>query len=172
MKRGTCKEKIEEKMIRQATKEALFLILISIGLAILVYAVRSDKVTLPTVAGIDDSATAVTPKSVGPSEITIEQAQRLFESDAALFADARNPIDFDAGHIRGAVNLYALEPDAWLPDFFVTTEPTTVIVTYCDGEDCHLAKDLAVILFNNGFDRVHHLKDGWGQWKSRGLPME
>lgn len=158
-------------MVKQATKEAVILIFIAVGIALSVYSVRPDKIgEIPAV--VNRGTGTQLPPAGAFSEITVEEAVRLYQEKRAIFADARHPADFEAGHIKGAVHLYAADQDIWLPDFLAATDPATVVVAYCDGADCHLAPELAEILFFNGFDHVQYLKNGWSRWREGGFPVE
>jgi rhodanese-related sulfurtransferase len=158
-------------MVRQAARESVVLILIAVGIALAVYALRPDKIgVLP---GAENEAAGDGMSAEGAfSEIAIEEAVRLFRENRAVFADARHRVDFEAGHIKGAIHLYAADQDSWLPEFLAANDPATTIVTYCDGENCHLAPELAEILFFNGFDHVRYLKNGWSRWRDGGFPVE
>ncbi len=158
-------------MVKQATKEAFILILAAVGIALAVYAVRPDKIGF-TPAAVNDGTDPQSDTAIDFSEISIEDAVRLYEGKKAVFADSRHVSDFEAGHIEGAVHLYTTDQDIWLSDFLAATDPATVIVTYCDGEDCHLAPALAELLFLNGFDNVRYLKNGWTRWREGGFPVE
>lgn len=136
-----------------------------------VYLVRPDKIeTHPAPATQAEVSLPTEGKSV--ATIPLDEAFELFKENKALFVDARHGIDYDAGHIQGAINLYADEADIWLPDFLAQTDPQTQIITYCDGEACHLAPELAELLFFNGFDHVFYLTNGWTRWKESGYPVE
>lgn len=158
-------------MVKQAAKEAFILILAATAIALAVYAARPDKIgVIPT--AINQGTAGKSPTESGFSEIPIEDAVRRYEDKSAIFADARHGADFEAGHIKGAAHLYTADQDIWLPEFLATTDPTAVIVTYCDGEDCHLATELAELLFFNGFDNVRYLKNGWTRWRDGGFAVE
>ena len=105
-------------------------------------------------------------------EQDLKEAVRLYKEEGAIFADARHATDFEAGHIKGAINLYVMDQDAWLPGFLYATNPTAMIITYCDGASCHLATELAELLQLNGFGNVHYLKNGWSRWRDGGFPVE
>ena len=158
-------------MIRQSAKEAVILILVAVGIALSVYAVRPDKIPSEPPKAEKDNARQPAPVS-GYSEISIDAAMRLYRENQAIFADARHAADYEAGHIKGALNLFLTEQEAWLPDLISKTDPGTVIVTYCDGEDCHLAPELAEVLFLSGFEDVYYLKNGWSRWLENNLPTE
>ena len=158
-------------MLKQATKEALVLIGTAVAIALAVYAVRSDKIGINP-ASLNEGVARQSPAENVISEISIDDAVRLYKEKGAIFADARHEADFAAGHIKGSVNLYAADQEIWLPEFLAATDPATVIVTYCDGEACHLAPALAELLFFNGFDNVRYLKNGWTRWREGGFPIE
>jgi rhodanese-related sulfurtransferase len=102
--------------------------------------------------------------------ITVDEALAHFESGDALFADARAPQDFSAGHIQGARSLPEHEFDAWIGEFLAGTPPEALIITYCDGAQCPLARSLAEKLSALGFSSARYMADGWEQWQARGLP--
>lgn len=156
-------------MFKQAVREAVFILLIAVVLAVVVHAVRPDKSPPVPSPGSESAGQPAAPPD-GFAEIGLTRAKQLFDADGAIFADARHPIDFAAGHIRGARNLVAADPEQWLPDLLASTDPAQVIVTYCDGEQCHLAPELAELLFFNGFDNVFYLKNGWTRWREHGFP--
>ncbi len=158
-------------MLKQTVKEALILVLAAVGIALAVYSARPDKIGSPQ-AAVDDGSDRQVPSEGGVAEISLEEALHRFEEKSAIFADARHAADFDAGHIKAAVHLYAADQDAWLSRFLSATDPLALIVTYCDGDDCHLATQLAELLYLNGFENVRFLKNGWTRWRERGFPVE
>ena len=158
-------------MMRQAVKEAFILCFIAGVLALIVYAVRPDKIA-PAPSASDVAGPGPTHPELGYAEISLDDAERLFQDGGAIFADARHAADYDAGHIKGALNLSAADQGAWLSDVLSSTDPATVIVTYCDGQECHLAADLAQLLSVNGFDQVFYLTNGWTRWRESGLPVD
>ena len=157
--------------IKQTIKEAAIIILAAVGIAIAIHVVRPDKIA-PVVDRPAGGTAEMTQPTLGGREISIAEARRLFKEDGVLFADARHRADYEAGHIQGAVNLSVADPDAWLPDFVPATDPATRIITYCDGESCPLAEELAELLALNGFEHVACLKNGLTRWREGGLPVE
>ncbi len=158
-------------MFKLAAKEALILVGTAVAVALAVYAVRPDKIGInPATANPDAVQQSLTES--GFSEISLEDAVSLYQEKGAIFADARHAADFAAGHIKGAVNLYTADQEIWLAEFLADTDPTAVIIAYCDGENCHLAPALAELLFFNGFDKVRYLKNGWTRWRDGGFPIE
>lgn len=158
-------------MLKQAVKEAVIILGGAILIGSVVYAVRPDKIPRPSVADAP-AQTAPSAEENGFSDISIDKAFGLFRESKALFIDARHAVDYAAGHINGAINLAVDESAAWLSDFIAATDPQTVIITYCDGENCHLAPELAELLFFNGFDHVFYLENGLTRWRQMGFPVQ
>jgi len=102
--------------------------------------------------------------------IPLEDAATLFETDGAVFIDARTPAEYDQGHIQGAVNLPWHAVDDYFETVIMTLDPEAMFITYCDGETCSLSHDLALFLKNLGFTRVKVLVNGWTLWKENQLP--
>ena len=111
------------------------------------------------------------PKAAVQAEDTIalQQAQELWAGGAAFFLVAREPADYAAVHIAGALSLPIEEfNDRFSPVERILT-PDATIITYCDGLDCDLSIRLMVRLRELGFHNVHHLVNGWSEWRRAGL---
>jgi rhodanese-related sulfurtransferase len=104
--------------------------------------------------------------------ISIEEARVLFETNEALFLDARSPRAYRSGHIQGALSLPWEEFEARFEEIMEGIPADYPIVTYCDGESCGLSKDLASALSARGYVNVRVLPDGWSAWKQAKLPVE
>ena len=153
--------------MKRILSEALIVSILAAAAALATNGLRTDGLRL-----LNMGAGTVAQTDAGVGEISIDAAVAAFNQDSALFADARRPADFAAGHIAGAVNLPAGQPDRWLENMFAAAEPDKPVITYCAGSDCTLSKRLAETLSDAGFERVFYLVDGWGQWTARNLPTE
>ncbi|MGA9236966.1 MAG: rhodanese-like domain-containing protein [Desulfobacterales bacterium] len=155
-------------------REATAILFIAGCLAFGFNALREHSLPLPgTTQAVNHSPTAINASdgSNPIGELSIEEAVRLFEEGAVLFVDARSEADYRAGHIKGAVNIPDLDFENHIGSFLEKTAAETVLITYCEGDSCTLSKSLAEKLSLAGFENVFHLKNGWGQWKERGLPI-
>lgn len=155
-------------------REATAILFVAGCLAFGFNAVREHSLPLPgNTKAVDLSPGAVNEPggSNAIGDISIEEAVRLFEEGAVLFVDARSEADYRAGHINGAVNIPDLDFENHIGSFLEKTAAETVLITYCEGDSCTLSKSLAEKLSLTGFENVFHLKNGWGQWKERGLPI-
>jgi rhodanese-related sulfurtransferase len=97
--------------------------------------------------------------------VALQQAQELWASGSAFFLDAREPADYAAGHIAGALSLPIEEfNDRFAPVERMLTPDATIII-YCDGLDCDLSERLMVRLRELGYHNVRHLVNGWSAWR-------
>lgn len=103
--------------------------------------------------------------------ISLPEAESFFHANAALFLDARSALDFADGHIQGARSLPWVQFDALVDEVLQEVGPETIIITYCDGDNCNLSKDLALALMDRGYVNVRVLVNGWTVWQERSLPI-
>jgi 3-mercaptopyruvate sulfurtransferase SseA len=119
------------------------------------------------------SAAARLSEAAGESlVIGLEEAQRRFQQDAALFVDARPQSQYAEGHIRGALSLPWQAVDRYFMETAERLEGAAMIITYCDGESCDLSHELALFLKEMGFENVRVLVNGWSVWQQAGLPLQ
>ena len=100
-------------------------------------------------------------------EIRPEEAQEA-KASGALLIDVREPQDYAAGHIPGAMSLnrgiVELEIEDLAPDF------NTQILCYCGGGS--RAALVAESLQRMGYTNVQSIAGGFKGWKAAGLPAE
>jgi rhodanese-related sulfurtransferase len=95
-----------------------------------------------------------------------DEVGRLLKHDAVLL-DVRPKQEFDAGHLRGAINI----PIDELRDRLSELPQDRQIITYCRGEFCVFADEAAEILRSKGYD-VARLEGGWPEWQAEGRPVK
>lgn len=117
-------------------------------------------------ADVRQIAAEMLPERGGGKTIDRDAAVSLIENGAVLL-DVRPKREFDAGHLRGAVNI----PIDELAGRFDELPRDRRIITYCRGEYCLFADEAADILAANGFDVVR-LAGGWPEWLTEGRPVE
>lgn len=125
------------------------------------------------------AAVAENPEALPPSAqpddppfLNLPQAQEKFES-GAIFIDAREPEEYTAGHIEGALRL----PFERFDEYWPFVEPVIFdskdkeFVTYCSGAECELSLFLARHLRTLGYNNVSIFFGGWSQWQENGGPI-
>lgn len=108
----------------------------------------------------------------GLEEIPLQQAWSLSQAGRALFVDARDPVSFYEGHIKGALNCPPGEAGRYLGEIRSFASSGLIIIAYCDGVDCPLSTELARSLQQAGVASARVLVDGWGRWRKAGYPTE
>jgi len=161
---------IEAKAIwKRAAWQIPALLILSAVAALGVNALRSDRLPL---VGDFSMAARMTTATGERMDITLEEAEKLYFTHAAVFIDARSAEEYAQGHIRDARSLPWQDVDLNFMAVTADLELTTPIVTYCDGETCELSHDLALFLRDAGFTDTRVLVNGWTVWQQAGLPVE
>ena len=105
-----------------------------------------------------------------PMAINMEFAKYLFDAKYAIFIDARDPEDYNSGHIQNSINI----PFDYYEDYeevIDSLDTAAVYVIYCSGDECSLSMDLADYLFNELlFEKVLIFEGGWPQWRDAEYP--
>ena len=105
-----------------------------------------------------------------PAPISIpELARRLASPSPPTLVEALGPSFFADAHLPGASNL----PPDQVADRASTLLPdrNDEIVVYCSGE-CDRARIVANALESRGYQRVHLLDGGKGDWLAAGHPLD
>jgi len=108
--------------------------------------------------------------------ITAEELKQLIDKGADLVAvDVRDSGSYDAGHIKGAVNIY-YDPTTDPMDrqmMLVALPMDKLIVTYCDCTDDASSATIAQELYKLGYDRdkIKILAGGSLRWVELKYPL-
>ncbi len=117
-------------------------------------------------AACGTTKTAVEIKQLAPND-----AYALLQSKANdpnfVILDVRTPQEFQAGHIRGAVNI-----DFYAPDFqkqLDQLDKTKTYFVYC--RTGHRSGQAVQIMKQLGFQHIYELRGGIMNWLQAGLPV-
>jgi rhodanese-related sulfurtransferase len=109
------------------------------------------------------------------------EAIRMWETKQALFVDARAKVEYDQGHIPGAIPMPLGEFDIYYKKYEAKIKAAKYIITYCHGVGCKLSDKVAQKLYNDANDKVMAGKGhkntgaffgGWPQWQEHHMPVE
>lgn len=151
--------------MKAALREAIFVsitgILLGFG-----YTAVTDK-------GLFADAPSTPPAVVTnpPEYYGYEETNEAFQKGNGIIIDSRSEYDYRLGHIRGSVNLPLKEFDA-RKDVYGSWPKDTLLITYCDGQECNSSMDLATKLAEAGFTNVRFFFGGWAEWQQHGSPEE
>jgi rhodanese-related sulfurtransferase len=105
--------------------------------------------------------------------IHIDDAKKFSEDPSVLFLDARAKVEYDQGHIPGAIPMPLAEFDAYYAKYASKIKKAKKLVTYCHGIGCMLSDKLAQKLWvDKKYRNVASFFGGWPQWQQANLPVE
>ena len=106
-----------------------------------------------------------------PPFISLDDAVAIFQKSGIVFIDARDPEDFDYGHITRSINI----PFDYLDDYWEgiidNLDQDITYVIYCSGTDCESSLFLGRYLAEKGFSDLHVFFGGWQEWIDSSLPI-
>ena len=115
-------------------------------------------------------------KMVGAEEVVKAQ------SAGAVIIDSRGASEYAEGHIKGAINVpyrekseKAVNFDAAQDEFNLAKLPAdkaAAVVIYCNGPECWKSFKGSTVAMKGGYTNVLWYREGFPQWKSKGLPSE
>jgi len=92
-------------------------------------------------------------------ELARDELEGLLKKRAAVLLDVRPAMEFEHGHIDGAVSIPLDELEARLREL----PKSKRIVAYCRGAYCLFADEAVAVLRDHGYDAVR-LEGGWPEW--------
>lgn len=106
---------------------------------------------------------------VKPVDIRIDFAKALYDKKYR-FIDARDPADYQAGHIEGAMNIPYHEIEKF-KDVLEGLPRDQAYVAYCSSS-CDVSIDMAYYMAKIGFKKTYIFHGGWDEWKEAGYPVK
>ena len=100
----------------------------------------------------------------------LKQAYKLYNQNV-LFIDARDFVEYEIAHIKGAVSLPYNDFDKYAYRLKKIPKDKPLIV-YCDGRECDLSILLGDKLFDMGYQKVYIFFGGWVDWQLANYPIE
>jgi len=99
--------------------------------------------------------------------LTHDELATLLAEETALLVDVRPRLEYESGHLPGAISI----PVDELPARLGELPRDRRIVTYCRGIYCAMSDDAEALLRERGFEVVR-LEGGWPEWWDEGRPVE
>jgi rhodanese-related sulfurtransferase len=143
--------------------------------------VRAAGALLLAAAAAGASA-AETPASLaGVTVVSAEQARKLADGGVPVI-DTRVANEFAQEHIKGARSVPYKEKSAKdvkfdpKEDSFdlakLPTAKNAPLIFYCNAGECWKSYKASKVALDAGYTRIHWLRGGIPEWKSRGYPVE
>jgi rhodanese-related sulfurtransferase len=103
--------------------------------------------------------------------IDLDEAKRLKGVPGTLFVDARAEVEWEQGHLPGAIPLPAGEFEKYYAKYKSKIKKAKVLIPYCHGAGCHLSDKTCQQLVGKGFKNVVGFFGGEPKWREAKLPM-
>jgi rhodanese-related sulfurtransferase len=107
-----------------------------------------------------------------PVQVRMATVKLFFDAGAALFLDARDPAEYEAGHIPGAMRLTAADLAAEPERAKTLPVAGRPIIVYCEGGECEASLEVARVLVEGGYRKVLVYSGGFPEWSATGYPVE
>ena len=101
--------------------------------------------------------------------LRLAEAKALWRLPTTLFLDVRSRIDYDFGHIAGALSMPD-DSEATLKELEARLQQAEAIVVYCGSRDCGKSLWAAIRLRQAGWTRTNIYPAGWNEWITNELP--
>jgi len=96
--------------------------------------------------------------------VSLDELESMINDENVLLLDVRPSIEYEFGHITGAMSVPMSEMMSELKSFSRDKE----IIAYCRGPFCVLADEAVKILSEKGY-KVRRLDEGYPEWKMKQL---
>jgi rhodanese-related sulfurtransferase len=106
-----------------------------------------------------------------PGETDATQVKADLGLAGVLVLDARDSEGYAEGHIPGALNLPVDDFDSHYQTLMERIEESALTIVYCDGGDCELSHDLAVMLRDLGHGPLQLFPGGYEEWIEAGYAV-
>jgi rhodanese-related sulfurtransferase len=121
------------------------------------------------------------PTLTGAKLVTAEDVAKA-AAGGAMLLDARVAAEYADGHIKGAVSVpyreksdKAVNFDAGQDEFNLSKLPAdkaAPVVVYCNGPECWKSYKASFLAIKAGYSNILWYRDGYPNWKSKGMPTE
>jgi rhodanese-related sulfurtransferase/DNA-binding transcriptional ArsR family regulator len=101
------------------------------------------------------------------NSVNLDELESMINHENVLLMDVRPSVEYEFGHITGAVSIPMDELLCCLKDFSKEKE----IVAYCRGPFCVLADEAVRVLSEQGY-KVRRLDEGYPEWKVKQMERE
>ena len=96
--------------------------------------------------------------------VSLDELEQMIEAKNVLLMDVRPSVEYEFGHITGAISIPMNELMANLKNIPVDKE----IIAYCRGPFCVLADEAVKLLKEQGY-QIRRLDEGYPEWKMKQL---
>jgi rhodanese-related sulfurtransferase/predicted transcriptional regulator len=96
--------------------------------------------------------------------VSLGELERMINNENVMLLDVRPSVEYEFGHITGAISV----PMNEMMDQLKSLSKDKEIIAYCRGPFCVLADEAVKLLSEQGYN-VRRLDDGYPEWKMKQL---
>ena len=125
---------------------------------------------------------ADTPATLAGTKLVSAEDVVKLQASGAVVVDTRVASEYAEGHIKGALSVpyreksdKAVNFDASQDEFSLAKLPPAkdaAIVMYCNGPECWKSFKASTAAIKGGYTNLYWYRDGFPNWKSKGLASE
>ncbi len=116
-------------------------------------------------AEVGRATSEVVPERNAELALSRGELERLFGTEGVILIDVRPTIEFEAGHLPGAISV----PIDQLENRLSQIPRDCRVIVYCRGEYCLFADEAVALLREKGYEAMR-LAGGWPEWKAEDRP--
>lgn len=150
-----------------ARKEGLFVFYSVSGEGVIKLLAALQEVAQHNVAEVTRLVDTYLGSRDGLEPVSVSDLMDRIRDDLVTVVDVRPKEEYDAGHLRGAINV----PLADIEQHLDALPRDREVVAYCRGPFCVLSFEAVARLRTMGFE-ARRLETGFPEWKVAGLPVE
>ena len=96
--------------------------------------------------------------------VSLDELKRMINNENVMLLDVRPSVEYEFGHITGAISV----PMNEMMDQLKSLSKDKEIIAYCRGPFCVLADEAVKLLSEQGY-KVRRLDEGYPEWKIKQL---
>lgn len=153
-----------EYVLKKICGQIIFLCGLSLVLSLTYNAVNPRGISWGTPASSAEQETKDFP------QVSLAEVYKIYQRPEVVLLDARSAVEYNYGHIAGALNLPLDEFDKIYPLLAPKLTAKKEIIIYCSGAGCGQSQHLAQKLKEKGYHDLKVFAGGWPAWLQAGYP--
>ncbi len=148
--------------VRSSVGQAVGLLLLALG-AMVAYRAGSETGFLSNPAAI----ATIQNSNLGTflPKVKVKEMARLLDTPGVAIVDARFPSDFNAGHLKGAINIPVDSSQGECQEALAAVPRDSRIVVYSHSNGCAFGDKVAQELISLGYHNILLYRGGWIDWE-------